>query len=50
MNHILSPINDEKYHKYMTQHYLFKEWARSKSGGVICTNQDTINNQKRLFK
>ncbi len=34
----------------MTQHYLFKDWVRGKNGGVICTNQDAINGQKKLFK
>lgn len=34
----------------MQKHYLFEEWVRLKSGGVICTNQEIINLQKNLFK
>ena len=34
----------------MTEHYLFKEWVRRKNGGVICTNENIINEQKKIFK
>lgn len=44
------PVDDEKYRKMMTEHYLFKEWKRIKGGGVVCTNEKQVNNQKNLFK
>lgn len=34
----------------MTEHYLFKDWSRRKDGGVLCKNEELVNNQKRLFK
>lgn len=34
----------------MTEHYLFKDWERKKEGGVVCKNDEIVNNQKKLFK
>ena len=34
----------------MADHYLCKEWVRRKEGGVICTNETIINEQKKMFK
>ena len=36
--------------RLLTEHYLFKEWMRCKTGGVACTNVDKITVQKNLFK
>lgn len=34
----------------MKEHYLWKDWVRRKEGGVICTNEELVNSQKKLFK
>lgn len=34
----------------MTEHFLFNEWKVSKNGGVICTNETIIEEQKKVFK
>lgn len=36
--------------KLIKQHYLFNDWRISKSGGLVCTNQEQINEQKKVFK
>ena len=49
-NHQIWPLEAEENKKLMNEHYLFKEWIRIKNGGVVCTNQAIIAEQKRLFK
>lgn len=34
----------------MKKHYLFLEWKRQKKGGIICINQETLANHKKIFK
>ena len=48
--HSQIPVEDQHLRLYMKNHYLFKEWVRIKTGGVLCTNQQIINVQKNLFK
>ncbi len=31
-------------------HFLFKSWVKSEKGGVFCTNQQAVNQQKKVFK
>lgn len=47
--YIVDP-SDKPVNKFLTEHPLFKEWKLHKSGGVICTNEQQINHQKKVFK
>lgn len=40
----------DKTNKYLTIHPLFKDWVIHKKGGVLCTDEVSINNQKKVFK
>jgi|JI6StandDraft_1071083.scaffolds.fasta_scaffold05571_7 hypothetical protein len=47
--HKTSPQSPENPRKLTTKHYLFEDWQVAKSGGVICTNEAMINEQKKVF-
>jgi hypothetical protein len=49
VHHRTEPREPEEPRKITTKHYLFEDWQVAKNGGVICTNEAMINEQKKVF-
>ena len=46
----MEPSESLENHDRLTEHFLFTEWKIAKNGGVVCTNETIITEQKRVFK
>ena len=36
--------------KLIKEHFVFKEWRRAKSGGLVCSDMELIADQKKMIK